>query len=1056
MRNNFMSMSILLAFALAGSACASTPEKELETNWDSVMTAYKAEPLSQDSMDRLESFSVRWKDGNKYEAARAKYLKAMTLFKAKKYTAAQTEFKGLLDNFSSVTFCDSGMYMIAECLYNTGKYADAIEAWNQYRFKYTESMFQMEAVYGIALSYLNLKEYKKADKELASFLDRNSFYGEDDKVKLIGGLIDYYLERYEDAINKMKKIKSDVAYYYIGHSYVKTAKYLEGSSAFKKIAEAYKDSKYLESAMYNSAEAFYKGENFEVAASDYKSFTDRFPSSNLSPYARLKRGSSLMKIKKYDLAAAEWAKALAGDGDKKVRAYSQYLIAETNRIQKKYPAALAAYNKVVSDFPDVFEVVSSAQAKAGWCYLVQGDYTKAESILTDFTQKFVTHDDLPVGYYLLGVSAFNKKDYPNSLQSFKYLLDKFNYSDLTEAALLMTELAYYNQGQDSMLISDASQMLETLENKFKSPKANIRARSYYYLGMAYFKMGMFGPASSAFKKIVDNFYDSDIVTEARANLAWCFYELENYKGARTMAKDVVSNPAITKDVKMACEILIAHSLFSEKAYDKASAAYGEFAYNNAKTGDKDLVAEALYQQGKVYEIQEFYNDGIKSWQALVSNYPKSKRAPEAMFKISDIFFKAQQFDKALQGFKEIMERWPKDPAAEDAMLSIAEVYYNSEQEAKAEKAYEDFLKKYPDSKKISSVEEGKQRASYRKAEKKADPLLLLEFADKYPTSTLVANALYRAAEIYYQGNKPDKAIPVFNRVIEDFPNDSLATNSHYYLGACYEAQQKLEEAVQAYKAFLKNYPKHDLASDVMFRLATAAYTAKNFADASFYYERVIEKYAGSEYAQNAMYNVALVYSELKKPDESISAYRRFMKEYPADPKAKDLPLMIAGMYLEQKRYKDAITEYNAISVDPKVPDAGKLEALYRAGDIYNTQEDQDNAIAVFKRLVDMKPKDSVFRVTGLVNLATIYEEKQQWVNAVDTYKLISVSGGQKDYVDGALGRISEIKRVYPDLFKKEAAPAAEKGAEIAPAAEVSKTEEKQEEKKPETKKKKNK
>jgi TolA-binding protein len=1022
MRNNVLSLCLMSVFVLAGSACASTPEKELETNWDSVMTAYNAAPDTQDTLDRLESFSLRWKDANKYEAARSKYLKAMTLFKAKKYMPAYNDFQSLLQDYASTTYCDSAMYLMGECLYNTGKFAEAIETWNQYRFKYTESMFAMEAVYGISLSWLNLKEYKKADKDLASFLERNVFYAEDEKIKLIGGLIDYYLERYDAAVEKLKKLKSDVAYYYLGHSYVKTAKYLEGSSAFKKIVDGYAGSKYLESAMYNRAEAFYKGENYEVAASDYKSFIDRFPSSSLAPYARLKRGSSLLKTKKYDLAAAEWAKASAGDGDKKVRAYAQYLIAETNRLQKKYPAALAAYNKVVSDFPDVFEVVSTSQVKAGWCYLVQADYTKAESILTDFTQKFVTHTDIPLGYYLLGVSAFNKKDYPNALQAFKYLLDKFNYTDLTEAALLMTELSYYNQQQDSMLVSDAANMLEVLEGKFQSPKSNIRARSYYYLGMAYFKMGMFGPASSAFRKIVDNYYDSDIVTEARANLAWCFYELENYKGARTMAKDVVSNPAITKDVKMACEILIAHSLFSEKAYDKAAAAYGEFAYNNAKTGDKELVAEALFQQGKVYEIQEFYNDGIKSWQALVSNYPKAKRAPEAMFRMSDIFFKAQQFDKALQGFKEIIERWPKDPMAEDAMLSIAEVYYNSEQEAKAEKAYEDFLKKYPDSKKITSVEEGKQRASYRKAEKKSDPLLLLEFADKYPTSTLVANALYRAAEIYYQGNKPDKAIPVFNRVIEEYPNDSLATNSHYYLGACYEAQQKMDEAVQAYKAFLKNYPKHDLASDVMFRLATAAYTAKNFEDASFYYERIIERYAGSEYAQNAMYNVALVYSELKKPDESINAYRRFMKEYPADPKSKDLPLMIAGLYLEQKRYKDAILEYNAIAADAKSPDASKMEALYRAGDIYNTQEDQDNAIIVFKRLVDMKPKDSVFRVTGLVNLATIYEEKQQWVNSVETYSLIVSSGGQKDYVDGAKARMDEIKRVYPDLFKKAAEP----------------------------------
>jgi TolA-binding protein len=1044
MRNKAVILLVMLMLAGGAFLYADTSEKELEKNWSAAVDAYNLAPSSKDTADKIDAFIARWKDTNKYEAGRAEYLKALQLFRDKKYGTAFNVFKDLMDQFSSTTFCDSSMYMMGECLYNQAKYEDAIEMWNSYRFKYTESMFAMEAVYGISLSWLQLKEYKKADNDLSKFLTTSSWYANDDKIKLIGGLIDYYLARYEDAVDKLKRLKSDVAYYYLGHSYMKLGKYPEAASAFKSIVEDYKGSKYTESALYNEAEAFYKGLNFDQSSNTYKAFLDKFPASALAPYAKLKRGSSLYNSQKQDLAVADWAKGASGEGDKRVRAYAQYLVAETYRSQKKYKEALAAYNKVISDFPDVYEVVSSSQVKSGWCYLVLGDSAKAEEILTQFTQKFVTHEDLPLGFYLLGTSAYNKKNYPDALQAYKYLLDKFNYSDLTEAALLMTELCYYNQQQDSMLVSDASSMLENLEDKFPRPaQTKIRARSYYYLGLSYYKMGMYGPASQAFKRIVDYYYDTDIVTEARANLAWCYYEIENYKGARTMAKDVVSNPNISKDVKMACEILIAHSYFSEKAYDKAVAAYAEFAYNNKKSPNTELVAESLFQAGKAYEVQEFYADAIKQWQALVDNYPKSKRAPEAMFKIADILFKAQQFDKALMGFEEIIRRWPKDVVAEDAMLSIAEVYYNSDQEAKAVKAYEDFIKKYPDSKKVTSVEEGMQRADFKKADKKNDPELLLAFADKYPTSTLVVNALYRAAEIYYQGNKPDKAVPAFNKVIEQFPNDTLAVNAQYYLGACFEAEKKMDDAVNAYKAFLKNYPKHDLAPDVMSRLAAAAYTAKNYADASFYFERIIEKYVGTEGAQNAMYNVALIYNEMGKPDESISAYRRFLKEYPKDTKAKDLPMLIAGMYLEQKRYKEAVAEYNAIAADNGTPDASKLEAIYRAGDIYSTNEEQDNAITMFTRLLDMKPKDSVFRVTGLVSLATLLEEKKKWVDAVNVYQQIASSGGQKDYVDGAVGRIAEIKRVYADQFAGSSvvAPKAE-----ATAPETSKKEEKKKKK----------
>ncbi len=1004
---------------------AADVEKELENNWEMVLTSYKANPNSKETLDKIDNFILRWKDSNRYEASRAKYLKGMIFYNDKKYNQAYNEFKDLIDNFSGSPYADSAMYKMGECQYNMGKYLDAIDTWNQFRFRYSKSMFDMEAVYGIALSYLNLKEYKKADSVLASFLERNPFYKKDEKILLIGGLIDYYLERYEDAVAKLKDVKSDIAYYYIGHSYLKIPnKYTEAAGAFKKIAEQYPDSKYLESALYNKAESFYKGENYAVAVSDYESFLQKFPNSNLAPYARFKRGSSLFMTKKYDLAISDFQKVVTGSGDTRVRAYAQYLIGECQRMLKKYDAALLAYRQL-QNYSEIHEALSSSQVKAGWCYLVQGNFDKAESILTEFTAKFITHKDLALGYYLLGTSSYNQKKYADAIASYKFLLDKFGYTDLTEAALLMTELAYYNQEQYSLLVSDASHMLEIMSSKFQSPNQNIRARAYYYLGLAYYKMGMFGPATKAFKEIIDKLYDSDIVTEARTNLAWCFYELENYKGARTMAKDVVSNPGISKDVKMVCEILIAHSYFCEKNYDKASLAYGEFAYNYAKTGNPELTAEALFQQGKVYEIQEYYSDAIKSWQALVSNYPKSKRAAEALFKISDLLFKAQQFEKALAGFQEILTRWPKDPIAEDAMLSIAEVYYNSDQEAKAVKAYEDFMKKYPDSKKVQSVEEGMQRAAFRKAEKKEDPIMLLEFADKYPKSTLVVDALYKAGEIYYRISKFQKAIEVFNRLIENFANDSLAINSSYYIGACYEGMQNFEGAISAYKKFIKNYPKHELTSDVMFRLATAAYNTKNFSDAAFYYERIIEKYPGTEYAQNAMYNVALVYTELKKTDDAVNAYKRYMKEYPKDTKTKDIPAHIATMYLEQKRYSDAIKAYQEI-IDTGNEEM-KLEALYRMGDIYSTIEDSEHAIETFNKLIPMKPKDNIFRTTGLLNLATIYEEKQKWVDAVKIYELIIESGGKKDYIDGAKARIVEIKNAYPDLFKKaEATEAKEK------------------------------
>ena len=806
----------------------------------------------------------------------------------------------------------------------------------------------------------------------------------------------------------------------IWDSYIKSNKYLEGATAFKNIVEEFKNSIYLESAMYNKAEAFYKGENYQVAASDYKSFLTKFPDSNLAGYAAFKMGSSYFMDKKYDAAILAYKDVFTKNSDARVKAYAQYLIGECYRKQKDFNKALLAYEKVMENYNSIYDVYSSALLKAGWCYIVLKNYDKAEKVLNEFTQKFITHENIALGYYLMGNAYYERKQYPQAIQAYQFILNKFKYTDITEAALLMTMLTYYNQDQLALLVSEASHILGVLSGKFQSPKSKIRARAYYYLGLAYFKTGMFGPAAQAFNEIIEKYYDSDITGEARANLAWCFYELENYKAARTMARDVISGGIKNEDVKRACEILIAHSFFNEKQYDKATASYGEFAYKYAKLKDPkdiELVAEALFQQGKVYEIQEYYMDAVKSWQALYDNYPKAKRAPEALYKISDIYFKAQQYDKAIAGFQKIIEKYPNSDVAEDAMLAIAEVYYNSDQEAKAVQAYKDFIKKYPDSNKVKSVEDGMQRAEFRKAEKKEDPEMLLQFFEKYPQSNLAVDAIYKAGELYYQIGKFDKSISAFNKLIEEFPNDTLAINAHYYIGACYEELKKTEEAMNAYKAFIKNYPKHNLTSDVYFRLATAAYFSKNYTDAAFYYERILEKYPGTEYEKNAMYNLALTYMDLNKMDEAIRYYKLFVQKFPDDEKSKKIPGQIAGIYLEQKRYNEAIASYQEII--NKGTEIEKLEAYYRIGDIYMNIENTDKAIETFLNLLNTKEKSNIFRVTGLINLASLYEEKSDWKKAVKIYEEISVSGGLKEYVDGAKARISEIKNAYPDLFKEK-------------------------------------
>ncbi|MFP4466128.1 MAG: tetratricopeptide repeat protein [Candidatus Goldiibacteriota bacterium] len=1017
-RTNILTALLLSLMFLPAAAVYSEETKAIDRQWKKALEAYRQDPDSAKTLERLSNFADRWRDTDKFRAARAKYLEASAVYKKKDYNKAYEIFEEVVSSYSKSPYADGAMYKMGECRYNTGDYKGALDIWNKFRFKYNSSMFVMESVYGVVLSYLQMEDFKKAERELTRFLRNNSFYRDDEQIRIAGGLIDYYLENYEDAVEKFKRISSDVAYYYSGHSYMEMGgdNFLKAAGEFKRIGLRFPESKYMESAVYNKAEAFYNAENFSVAAGDYGDYIKKYPSGELAPYAALKKGSSEFETNKFKAARDSFGIVLKGSGDKRVKAYSAYLTGEAFRKEGDNKKALEFYNKVLSDFSDVYDAAASARLRAGWCYANLKQYKKAEDVLNAYINKFTTHEDLPLGYYLLGNANYMQKNYQDAVARYRFLLERFNYSTLSEAALLMMAKSYYEQGRYAMLASEVADSAARMSDRFRDPEAkDLRARTYYYLGQAYFKNEIYSPAVKAFRNIIDNYYESDITAEARGNLAWCYYELENYRAARTMARDIL-DAKVPGKVKKAAEILIAHTFFSEKDFETAAGKYQEFAYKYADDKDFEHTAEALFQQGRVYEFMEAYGNAIESWNTVVVNYPKSKRAPEALYKKSDIYFKAQEYEEALKGFRALISRWPDDEFAEDAMLSIAEVQYNSGKEKEAVKSYEAFLKKYPDSSKITSVEEGMRRATYVRAEKTEDPELLMEFFEKYPESNLASNALYNSGEIFYRKNMFEKAINAFNKMIEEFPNDSLAVNAHYYIPACYTELERNEDAVRAYKAFLRSYPRHELAPEVMFNLATVLFSTENYSDAIHYYSRLIERYGDSGYGANAIFNSALAYTELGKIDDAIRTYRDFLEKYPEDEKAEGLLAYIAGLYMEQKRYDQALDAFEDVYQEGSPED--KIQAVYSMGTIYGQRDDLQKQTAMFERLVEMKPKKDPYRMNGLVELAGKYEEEQKWADAVRIYEEIIESRAVKEYTEFAKTRIPQIKEAYPEIFAK--------------------------------------
>lgn len=128
-----------------------------------------------------------------------------------------------------------------------------------------------------------------------------------------------------------------------------------------------------------------------------------------------------------------------------------------------------------------------------------------------------------------------------------------------------------------------------------------------------------------------------------------------------------------------------------------------------KKSDKDYMDSAEKStKGKSYQ------DAIKSYESLISEYPDSKLAPDALVKLATLYQNRadssltfeQSFTKAASLFREVYDKYPNSDKAPTALFMSGFVLANNlNRFDEATKTYQLFLEKYPNNQLAKSAKE---------------------------------------------------------------------------------------------------------------------------------------------------------------------------------------------------------------------------------------------------------------------------------------------------------------------------------------------------------------
>ncbi len=325
---------------------------------------------------------------------------------------------------------------------------------------------------------------------------------------------------------------------------------------------------------------------------------------------------------------------------------------------------------------------------------------------------------------------------------------------------------------------------------------------------------------------------------------------------------------------------------------------------------------ALELKGYIMENLQDSDGAMKTYQAWTGYHPKD---PLPNRKIASLYMMQGKKEYAYKHFGLAIQKAPKDHQL------IAEF-------ASAQMQNQDYAEAYKTFQKAMNLKQGQvnlmiQAATCLQQQKRtSEAISLLNKAIKRePENTQP----YLALANIYRDDEPDKAIEVYNSILKFAPKDQSALMA---LAMVYDKQKKYEEQIGVYRQLMEADPK------------------------TTYYATMIP----------SIYD-----TKLNKLDTAIEEAKKLVE---SDPKQTAFRSTLANLLMKktpEPDYAGAIEQYAELAKSEEKGD--QTMAYVQIGEIYTKQKKTDEAIASYKKALDLNPSYNL----ALKGLEKAYEDQKQ-------------------------------------------------------------------------------
>jgi tetratricopeptide (TPR) repeat protein len=692
-----------------------------------------------------------------------------------------------------------------------------------------------------------------------------------------------------------------------------------------------------------------------------------------------------------------------------------YWIAEVHFRGNSFDLATKYYQAVINEYPNS-SYVPSAYYSLGWCVFQQGEFRKALEYFKIVEEKFPQEPSAGDASFKIIECLYNLKEYKTLQERIKPYL-KIYAKDPAKLSYL-----YFYNAEAEYYLNNFTRAIDWYEKALaQSADAKINALSQLGVGWSYLKLKRYKQAQDVFsgiktddleKKSADilllgtailNFetkkfnqakktYDellglsSDplVLFQAYLGKGDCLYAQAEYKQAIAVYEEVLSRFSaenIPPDISDKLHYGLAWAFLKEGEFKPAIEEFQKIA---RQTEDKIVKVSALCQIGDAYQDSGEYLKAQETYDNILKDYPDSFYGDYVQYQLGITLLKLSNYEGAILAFKALKKNFPDSKLTDDAYYALGLAYF--------------------------------QRQDYNASKETFE-----KFADDFKDSALRPQAMYLLGTSLYNLAKYSEAAAAFRDVIRFYGHDTqLAQKAEYEIADCYYQMGNEKEAIERFKALRARYPDSSLSAEVVWWLGEFYYRQKNLELAQRYFFSIIKDFPNSSLVADAYYVLGSIYTEEAKYEEAIDHFKTAMQTGKSDLTGQ-AAIAVADIYLKQDKFDAALKTYQQVLGDypnlsgliyPKIADLHfRLNDYSQALDYYNkslnlvsirevsriqfniaevleTQGEIPESIENYLKVTYLYAEDQDLAVKALLRVAQIYEDRENFKEALSIYKRI--------------------------------------------------------------------